>query len=204
MLESKALKKTKCVVNRMANTLGYDLEDALENAVVKPQNKIAIIAIAVIVGIVLLFGLAAVVAPQQEEVTQDTGPKGSFATGFEVSDEDYSSKGVVQCYNANVVNCLQISMNVDECPPDCNYDPQVLTIKAGTTVEWANYDDDKHTATFAEAGFSSPPLTPIEENENGQIINYDDSHWIYKFDEPGTFNYYDLKTPEIKGTIVVE
>ena len=71
------------------------------------------------------------------------------------------------------------------------FNPETVTIDAGTVVTWVNMDDVKHTATSDENMFDSPLL------EKGDKFSY-------TFSEPGTYTYYCKPHPYMVGTIIVE
>ena len=66
-----------------------------------------------------------------------------------------------------------------------------LAIAAGTTVTWKNEDQLPHTVTATDKGFDSGMIEP-------------GSSWSHTFDQPGTFTYYCLPHPFMKGTVVVK
>jgi plastocyanin len=75
---------------------------------------------------------------------------------------------------------------------DYLYKPVSITVPKGTTVTFTNRDSTAHTATSKEAGvFESGP---IETGKSGKIT----------LAKSGTFAYYCLFHPFMKGTIVVE
>lgn len=75
---------------------------------------------------------------------------------------------------------------------DYTYKPAKLTVPAGTTVTFANKDSTAHTATSKESGaFESGAIQP---GKSGKIT----------LEKAGTFTYYCVFHPFMKGTIVVE
>jgi plastocyanin len=75
---------------------------------------------------------------------------------------------------------------------DYLYEPARITVPAGTTVTFTNRDSTPHTATSKEPGhFDSDS---IDTGESGEVV----------LDETGSFAYYCLFHPFMKGTIVVE
>jgi plastocyanin len=75
---------------------------------------------------------------------------------------------------------------------DYIYKPATITVPKGTTVTFTNQDSTAHTATSKQSGvFESGP---IETGKSAQVT----------LDESGTFTYYCLFHPFMKGTIVVE
>jgi plastocyanin len=71
------------------------------------------------------------------------------------------------------------------------FEPQKLTIKAGTTVTWKNEDDIPHTVASATKAFKS------------KALDTDDS-FSFTFTTPGTFEYFCSLHPHMTATIVVE
>lgn len=72
------------------------------------------------------------------------------------------------------------------------YEPANLTVPAGTKVTFLNRDSTAHTATSKQRGsFDTGPIQPGR-------------HATVAFDEPGTFVYYCVFHPFMKGTVRVE
>ena len=71
------------------------------------------------------------------------------------------------------------------------FEPEKLTIKAGTTVTWKNEDDIPHTIASATKAFKS------------KALDTDDS-FSFTFATPGTYEYFCSLHPHMTGTIVVE
>jgi plastocyanin len=71
------------------------------------------------------------------------------------------------------------------------FEPQKLTIKAGTTVTWKNQDDIPHTVTSTTRAFKS------------KALDTDDS-FSFTFTTPGTYEYFCSLHPHMTATIVVE
>ena len=71
------------------------------------------------------------------------------------------------------------------------FNPQEITVKAGTTVVWLNHDDIPHTVTSSTQAFKSKALDT-------------DDKFSYTFATPGTFKYFCALHPHMTGTIVVE
>jgi plastocyanin len=71
------------------------------------------------------------------------------------------------------------------------YDPQFVSIKAGTVVTWINNDNSLHTVTFVTPGiFDSGNITA------GQIVSN-------LFSDRGVFNYYCKLHPYMTGQVTV-
>src|SRR4249919_1642023 len=69
--------------------------------------------------------------------------------------------------------------------------PTSLAIKAGTTVTWANKDDEPHTVVSDTGLFRSGAVDT-------------DETFAFKFDKPGTYHFTCSIHPRMVGTIVVE
>lgn len=75
---------------------------------------------------------------------------------------------------------------------DYTYGPKTLTIPAGTKVTFRNEDTTAHTATSKQSGaFDTDSIAP---GKSATVT----------FSEPGTFVYYCLFHPFMKGTVKVE
>jgi amicyanin len=71
------------------------------------------------------------------------------------------------------------------------YNPQQITVKAGTTVVWTNHDDIPHTVTSSTGVFRSKALDT-------------DDTFSFTFTTPGTYKYFCALHPHMTGSIVVE
>ena len=74
---------------------------------------------------------------------------------------------------------------------DFKYDPETVTVDAGTEVTWTNSDDAAHTATADDSWFDTGDLDQGDSNS-------------VTFDEPGTFTYYCRFHPFMKATVEVK
>ena len=74
---------------------------------------------------------------------------------------------------------------------DFKYDPETVTVDAGTEVTWTNSDDAAHTATADDSSFDTGDLDQGDSNS-------------VTFDEPGTFTYYCRFHPFMKATVEVQ
>ena len=74
---------------------------------------------------------------------------------------------------------------------DFMFMPMSLTVKAGSTVTWANRDDEPHTVVSDTGLFRSDAL---DTNES----------FSFKFDRPGTYHFTCSIHPRMVGTIVVQ
>ena len=71
------------------------------------------------------------------------------------------------------------------------YNPQQITVKAGTTITWVNHDDIPHTVTSKTGAFRSKAMDT-------------DDKFSFTFATPGKFDYFCSLHPHMTGTIVVE
>jgi plastocyanin len=72
------------------------------------------------------------------------------------------------------------------------FNPQTVTVKAGTTVTWTNRDDIPHGLAATNNAF-----------KRSQALDTDDS-FSFTFTTPGTYQYFCYIHPHMTGTIVVE
>jgi amicyanin len=72
------------------------------------------------------------------------------------------------------------------------FNPQKLTVKAGTTVTWTNKDDIPHGIAATGNAF-----------KRSTAMDTDDSY-SFTFTMPGTYQYFCYIHPHMTGTIVVE
>jgi plastocyanin len=72
------------------------------------------------------------------------------------------------------------------------FNPQTLTVKAGTKVTWTNRDDIPHGIASANNAFT-----------RSQALDTDDS-FTFTFTTPGTYQYFCYIHPHMTGSIVVE
>jgi len=71
------------------------------------------------------------------------------------------------------------------------FNPQKLTVKAGTTVTWTNKDDIPHAIATASKQFKSKTLDT-------------DDAYSFTFTTPGSYEYFCSLHPHMTGTVVVE
>ncbi len=75
---------------------------------------------------------------------------------------------------------------------DYEYAPPDLTVAAGTTLKFSNEDSTSHTATSRQPGaFDSGTIKP---GKSGAVA----------LEKPGTYAYYCVFHPFMKGTVTVE
>ena len=71
------------------------------------------------------------------------------------------------------------------------FNPQTVTVKAGTTVAWTNKDDIPHAIAAVGKLFKSKALDT-------------DNSYSFTFTTPGTYAYFCSLHPHMTGTIMVE
>ena len=87
---------------------------------------------------------------------------------------------------ASVAHAEDAKVTID----NFTFNPQVVTVKAGTKVTWSNQDDIPHTV-------AGPPAF------KSKALDTDDS-FSFTFTAPGTYMYFCSLHPHMTGTIVVE
>ncbi len=73
--------------------------------------------------------------------------------------------------------------------------PESLTIPAGSTVTWTNFDQVIHTITSEDSFFGSGPIWDNPDHTQ---------HFNYTFNEPGVFTYHCTSHPSEQAVIIVE
>ena len=71
------------------------------------------------------------------------------------------------------------------------YEPSSLTVTAGTTVTWVNTGSTAVTVTSPDGLFDSETIAA-------------GGSFSYTFDTPGTFRYFCVPYPHMKGVITVQ
>ena len=72
------------------------------------------------------------------------------------------------------------------------FNPQTITVKAGTTVTWTNKDDIPHGIGSANNAF-----------KRSEALDTDNS-FSFTFTTPGTYQYFCYIHPHMTGSVVVE
>lgn len=70
------------------------------------------------------------------------------------------------------------------------YSPATLSVPAGSSVTWRNTGSQAHSVTSQDLLFDSRLLD-------------DGKSWSYTFDTPGTYRYFCVPNPVMKGVVVV-
>jgi plastocyanin len=89
------------------------------------------------------------------------------------------------------------------------FDPERVTIEAGTTVTWTNDDSVAHTVTSGVAGEEGVPGVSKGRPDRADDIFDGDldaagATFAFTFDEPGTYEYFCRIHGGMTGTVVVE
>jgi plastocyanin len=71
------------------------------------------------------------------------------------------------------------------------YQPDVITVHPGDTVEWKNSDIVPHTVTAVDKSFGSPTIV------RGRT-------WKFVVKATGTFPYFCALHPNMRGKLIVE
>jgi plastocyanin len=71
------------------------------------------------------------------------------------------------------------------------FSPVAMTVAAGSTVTWANMDDEPHTVISDSGLFRSGAIDTHES-------------YSFKFDKPGTYRFTCSLHPQMVGTILVQ
>jgi plastocyanin len=72
-----------------------------------------------------------------------------------------------------------------------SYMPHDITVTAGTTVIWVNNDDIPHTVVSTTDAFKSRALDT-------------DDKFSFKFDKPGTYEYFCSIHPKMTAKVIVQ
>ena len=73
-----------------------------------------------------------------------------------------------------------------------SFGPASVTVPAGTEITWVNHDDIPHTVMSDDkTTFKSHPLDTDEK-------------FTFKFDKPGTYQYFCSIHPKMTATVVVK
>jgi len=110
------------------------------------------------------------------------------------SNTNVISSSTVQVSTSNVVDYTlskTVTKHVYIDVSDNSFNPQAVTIKAGTTVTWINNDNVVHKILSDNGGPSSNNLS------NGQSYSF-----VYRV--LGIYGYHDSIYPSMTGTIIVK
>jgi plastocyanin len=88
---------------------------------------------------------------------------------------------------SSLAQAAEVKVKID----NFTFNPQKLTVTAGTTVTWTNEDDIPHTVASSTKAFKS------------KVMDTEGS-FSFTFATPGAFEYFCSLHPHMTGTIVVE
>ena len=71
------------------------------------------------------------------------------------------------------------------------FNPNKITVKAGTNIQWINNDNAQHQIISDSGAFQS------------NILNQGDSYTFF-FDKTGIYGYHDAQNSTLTGTIIVQ
>jgi len=74
--------------------------------------------------------------------------------------------------------------------------PVTLTVTAGTTVRWINFDEEAHDITSGAAG------KPDGRFHSGPLVQ--DGFYEVTLNKKGEYPYYSSNNPALRGTVVVK
>lgn len=79
---------------------------------------------------------------------------------------------------------------------DFSFQPDSVTVAAGSTVTWTNEDEAPHTVTAGTPAQPAPDEfdLPLDEGTTAE----------FTFEESGTFDYYCTIHPDMQAEVVVE
>jgi len=73
-----------------------------------------------------------------------------------------------------------------------SFSPATINVKTGTEVTWVNHDDIPHTVVSDDK--TTVKSRPLDTDEK----------FTFKFDKPGTYNYFCSIHPKMTGKVVVQ
>jgi len=96
--------------------------------------------------------------------------------------------------NTITVTMAKGSSSDSKCADKC-YTPSIVSIKVGDTITWNNADTAAHTVTSGKDATSDGLF------DSGMITV--GSSFNHKFDKTGTYDYYCMVHPWMKGQVIV-
>jgi amicyanin len=75
------------------------------------------------------------------------------------------------------------------------FDPQTLTVGAGSIVRWENHDNVPHRIVFID--------TAGRDTDVDSGVLSSSQSWSSRFATPGTYDYYCTIHPDMTGTVIV-
>jgi plastocyanin len=140
---------------------------------------------ALLIGALLTFGLAACA----DNASESTTPPSPTAEASEPAESEAPASEPAESEAAASEERVRID--------NSTFDPEELTIAAGTEVQWVNADSFGHTVTEGTDGQAvDDPIVDEEIAQNGTVS--------VTFEEPGTYNITCKIHPSMNMTITVE
>lgn len=88
---------------------------------------------------------------------------------------------------------VETQTNMEVKISNFKFTPQERKVRVGDTVTWTNEDSVKHTVTSGDGS-----------SELGSELFGKDETYSHQFTKAGTYTYYCIPHPNMKGTIIVE
>jgi len=112
--------------------------------------------------------------------------------------------------NMTIVNsqASNTSGNTEVIIVNYGYAPAELTVTVGTTVTWINKDPIGHTVTEGNPASPKPSSGRLFDSSHGTeganvIVIPPGQSWSYTFNKLGTYDYYCIPHPYMKGRVIV-
>lgn len=84
-----------------------------------------------------------------------------------------------------------VATNQVDLPPSYRFDPEAITVPAGTTVTWTNSDNFTHSVRLVDDGGAVLTMAPGESAS-------------FTFEEPGLHDYdCSFHATDMRGTVLV-
>jgi plastocyanin len=128
----------------------------------------------------------------------DTAATPPAGTSTQAADDTDTTDGEIVRCPAFDADCVEV------LPPNTvelraiDFKPGELTVTTGTTVTFENFDAGvEHTVTAGTPDDPDPDTFNLEFRDAGQVATH-------TFDQAGTFAYYCVIHPQMRGTVIVE
>lgn len=125
----------------------------------------------------------------------DDVPDGFFtnydATGNPINDAADYDKEAIMAASPDINTDKDLEAPTDVTVYDGDYASSSVTIDAGNGVRWSNVGADNHTVTADDLTWGSGTMAPG--------VSY-----IKKFENPGTYTYFDSYHPDMTGVVNVQ
>lgn len=145
----------------------------IKNEVKKVYDRKRVLALIIII-IIIIVAIATVVFYSTQNTNQNPQPSGPQISGNNSSNATNVTSGV------SVISIQNMTFN-----------PDSLTVKTGTNVQWVNRDNTQHQIVSDSGAFKSEVLS------NGES-------WNFFFAKAGVYGYHCGIHPNETGTITVQ